>query len=259
MLPKMRPHQLMTDEQRYLFDLQGYLVLKNVVPLDVVAQVNRVLDHFESCTEADLPIGVTHGKLRDEKELYLANMVEGDPIFHQFIDHPAVIPIISEITLGLYRLNHAYAIYRWGGGYTYMHMQSTPLHPKAAYHCLNGEMFSLTSKAVFPMMNHNAEDGCFAVIPGSHKANFVRPFGNHPDENPGLTPLDAQPGDCIIFTEALTHGSMVNTSGKTRRTLYFCYSVGYMPDWSKFGLQFTEEFLETLSPAQREIVRRKDN
>ena len=94
------------------------------------------------------------------------------------------------------------------------------------------------------MMNHNAEDGCFAVIPGSHKANFVRPFGNHPDENPGLTPLDAQPGDCIIFTEALTHGSMVNTSEKTRRTLYFCYSVGYMPDWSKFGLQFTEEFLD---------------
>ena len=259
MLPAFRTHQLMTEEQRYMFDLQGYLVLKNVVPSETITAVNTVLDRFESLPVEDLPPGVTHGKSRTNEELYLANMVEGDSIFHSFIDHPAVIPIISEITLGLYRLNHAYAIYRWGGGYTYMHMQSTPLHPKATYHCLNGEMFSLTSKAVFPMMNHNAEDGCFAVIPGSHKANFVRPFGNHPDENPGLTPIDAQPGDCIIFTEALTHGSMVNTSGKTRRTLYFCYSVGYMPDWSKFGLQFTEEFLETLSPAQREIVRRKDN
>ena len=259
MLPQIRPHQMMTDEQRYLFDLQGYIVLKNVVSPETVAAVNQVLDRIEQLPEDALPHGVTHGKPRSPEELYLSNMVEADPIFHDFIDHPAVIPIISEITLGLYRLNHAYAIYRWGGGYTYMHMQNTPLHPKATYHCLNGEMFSLTSKAVFPMMNHNAEDGCFAAIPGSHKANFVRPFGNHPDENPGLVPIEAQPGDCIIFTEALTHGSMVNTSAKPRRTLYYCYSVGYMPDWSKFGLQFTDGFLDTLTPRQREIVRRKDN
>ncbi len=259
MLPSIRPHQQMTDEQRYLFDLQGYLVLKNVVPLETIANVNAVLDHFETLSEEALPNGVTHGKARTAEELYLSNMVEGHSIFHQFIDHPEVIPIISEITLGLYRLNHAYAIHRWGGGYTYMHMQNTPMHPKATYHCSNGEMFSLTSKSVFPLMNHNAEDGCFAAIPGSHKANFVRPFGNHPDENPALVPIDAQPGDCVIFTEALTHGSMVNTSGLSRRTMYFCYSVGYMPDWSKFGLQFTDGFLDQLTPAQREIVRRKDN
>ena len=259
MLPEMRPHQRMTDEQRYLFDLQGYLVLKNVVPPETVAAVNAVLDRFEAMDEDELPRGVSHGKPRTSEELYLANMVEGDRIFHPFIDHPDVIPIISEITLGLYRLNHCYAIYRHGGGYTYMHMQNTPMHPKATYHCLNGEMFSLTSKAVFPMLNHNAEDGCFAAIPGSHKANFVRPFGNHPDDNPGLVAIDAQPGDCIVFTEALTHGSFVNTSGRSRRTLYYCYSVGYMPDWSKFGLQFTEGFLDDLTPAQREIVRRKDN
>ena len=56
-------------------------------------------------------------------------------------------------------------IYRWGGGYTYMHMQSTPMHPKATYHCHNGEMFSLTSKTVFPISRQSAEDGCFATIP----------------------------------------------------------------------------------------------
>jgi ectoine hydroxylase-related dioxygenase (phytanoyl-CoA dioxygenase family) len=259
MLPPMRPHQQMTDEQRYIFDLQGYIVLKNVVSPEVIAEVNQVMDWLEGVEPEDLPYGVSHGKTRSESELYLSNMVEAHPIFHQFIDHPAVIPIIREITLGLYRLNHAYAIYRWGEGYTYMHMQNTPMHPKATYHCQNGEMFSLTSKSVFPISNHNAEDGCFAAIPGSHKANFVSPFGVHPDENPNLVPIEAQPGDCIIFTEALTHGSYVNTSQKPRRTIYYCYSVGYMPDWSKFGLQFSDRFWDTLTPEQREIVRRKDN
>ena len=80
------------------------------------------------------------------------------------------------------------------------------------------------------------------LIPGSHKANFVSPFGLHPDENPSLVPIEAEPGDCIVFTEAMRHGSYVNTSKKPRRTIYFCYSVGYMPDWSKFGLQFSDRF-----------------
>ena len=259
MLPPLQKHQQMTDEQRHIFDLQGYIVLKNVVPLEVIQEVNTVLDWLEKLSPEELPYGVSHGKPRTDDELYLANMVEAHPIFHQFIDHPAVIPIIREITLGLFRLNHAYSIYRWGGGYTYMHMQNTPMHPKATYHCQNGEMFSLTSKAVFPISEQRAEDGCFAAIPGSHKANFVNPFGVHPDENPNLVPVLADPGDCIIFTEAMTHGSYVNTSGRPRRTLYYCYSVGYMPDWSKYGLQFSDRFMDSLTANQREIVRRKDN
>ena len=97
----------MTDEQRYLFDLQGYIVLKNVVSQEVIAEVNQVMDWLEGLEPEDLPYGVSHGKPRTESELYLANMVEAHPVFHQFIDHPAVLPIISEITLGLYRLNHA--------------------------------------------------------------------------------------------------------------------------------------------------------
>jgi hypothetical protein len=249
----------MTDEQKYLFDLQGYIVLKNVVSPETVADVNQKLDALEATEEGALPLGVTHGKPRCEKELYLANVVEADPLFHQFIDDEATIPIIKEVSLGLYRLNHTYAIYRWGGGYTYMHMNNRPMHPKCTYHCQNDEIFSLCTKVVYPMLNHLPEDGCFAAIPGSHKANFKRPYGNHPAENPPLIPVDAAPGDAVIFTEALTHGSLVNTSKRRRRTIYYCYSVGYMPDWSKFGLNFTPGFLDTLSPRQREIVRRKDN
>jgi len=72
-------------------------------------------------------------------------------------------------------------------------------------------------------------------------------------------PVDAEPGDCIVFTEALAHGSLVNQSGRPRRTLYFCYSVGYMPDWGNLGLSFSDGFLDKLSPAQAEIVRLKAN
>ena len=247
----------MNDEQKYLFDLNGYIVIKNLLPDALVEQCNGILTRIEGLEPNDYPSSVTQSKERTENELYISNIVEANQVFHTLIDIPEVIDVVKEVSLGLFRLNHTYAIYRWGTGYTYMHMGGTPLHPKATYTCQNGQIFSLLTKAVFPMLNHQPDDGCFAVIPGSHKANFKRPWGDHPDENPPLTPVAAEPGDAVIFTEALAHGSMVNLSGRPRRTVFFCYSVGYMPDWGKLGLSFSEEFRDGLSEARREIVRLK--
>jgi ectoine hydroxylase-related dioxygenase (phytanoyl-CoA dioxygenase family) len=247
----------MNDEQRYLFDLQGYIVLKDVLPAQQVADCNAALAKLEQTKDEDLPYGVSLGKPRSASELYVSNVVEASPVFHQLIDLPAVTDVIQEVSLGLYRLNHTYSIHRWQTGYTYLHMGATPIHPKATYTCTNGQIFSLLTKAVFPVLNSRPEDGCFAVIPGSHKANFKRPWGNHPDENPALVPVMADPGDAIVFAEAIAHGSLVNTSGRPRRTIYYCYSVGYMPDWTKLGLAFSDRFAAQLSPRQREIVRLK--
>ena len=50
----------MTEEQKYLFDLQGYIVLKDVVSPETVAKVNGRLDELESCEADALPHGVSH-------------------------------------------------------------------------------------------------------------------------------------------------------------------------------------------------------
>ena len=118
-------------------------------------------------------------------------------------------------------------------------------------------MVSTLTKAVFPMLDCDMEDGCFAVIPGAHKSNFAKPWGSHPDENPVLTPIPAKAGDAIIFTEALTHGSVINVSGKPRRTLYYCYSIGYMPDWGGQGLHFSPNVMDSLNESQQSILHLK--
>jgi ectoine hydroxylase-related dioxygenase (phytanoyl-CoA dioxygenase family) len=243
-------------QQRYWFDVQGYLLLKNVLPAALVAELNRVLDRYEAMDPADYPSPLAQGRERDAHSLYLSNIVEADPVLHQLIDWPAVLPIVRVVSLGLFRLNHTYALYHWGGAYTAFHMAGTPLHPKATYTCKNGEIFSLLTKVVYPLLNHREEDGCFAAIPGSHKANFRIPDDRKSVEQ-ALVPLPADPGDAIVFTEALTHGSVVNRSGRARRTLYFCYSVGYMPDWTKYKLRFSDELYARVTPAQCEVLRLK--
>lgn len=247
----------MTEEQQYLFDLHGYLVLPQVVPPAVVAACNAALDRFEAMAPEAYPPPLVLGDRRTEQNLYISNIVEGDDAFLPLIDLPAVLDVIGEVTGGPYRLNHTYTIYRWGGGFTGLHMHGTPIISKCQYHCRNGQMVSTLTKAVFPMLDCGPEDGCFAVIPGAHKSNFAKPWGNHPDDNPPLVPVPARAGDAIIFTEALTHGSTVNTSGRPRRTLYFCYSIGYMPDWGGQHLRFSDGFAARLDEAQREIIRLK--
>ena len=100
------------------------------------------------------------------------------------------------------------------------------------------------TKVVFPLLNNTLQDGGFSVIKGSHKSNFKRPFNNNPKKNHLLEYIDAKPGDAILFTESLAHGSGVNKTNRTRRILSYCYSVKYMPDWKKFGLSFSKEYIE---------------
>ncbi|MFT5089039.1 MAG: hypothetical protein ACI906_003460 [Candidatus Latescibacterota bacterium] len=247
----------MNAEQKYLFDLQGYIVLPGVLSPDLLRSCNEILDYYEDLDEPEYPSPLCWGQQRTKENLYISNILEADPVFEELIDMPPVLDVVAEVTGGPYRLNHTYTIYRWGGGFTGLHMHGTPIIPKCQYHCQNGQMVSSLTKVVFPLFDCAGDDGCFAVIPGAHKSNFTKPWSNHPLENPPLVPVEAKAGDAIIFTEALTHGSLVNISGRRRRTLYYCYSTGYMPDWGGQGLHFSEEIYERLHESKREILRLK--
>lgn len=248
---------VMTPEQRYEFDTQGFCVLKNVFNKSFIEKSNKIIEKLEKIQESQYPENVVHGKPRSKSELYISNIIESDKFFFNLINNKSYIDIIKEIHIGNFRLNHTYSISRWDKGYTYLHMAAKPLHPKATYQCNGEEIFSLTNKVVIPLLGCKKNDGGFGVIPGSHKSNFKRPYSDHPDKNPSFTYVKVDIGDVIVFTEALTHGSFVNTSGKPRRTIFLCYSVGYMPDWGKLGLTFSKNFFNSLTNEQKKIVELK--
>lgn len=229
----------------YEFDLNGFIVLKNLISPLKIKRLNKTLEKIEHSKPEDLPDNVFFGKKKNSKEAYISNLLEIGKDFEDLAINPSILKIINRVTLGFYRLNHAVAMTKYKKGtYTYLHMGNLPMHPKVFYMVKNGKIFSNMTKVLFPLSNNTEKDGGFAVIPGSHKSNFSRPFDNNPKNNLNfLSYVKASPGDAIIFTEALAHGSLVNNTNKLRRILSYCYSVGYMPDWTKLKLTFSKEYL----------------
>ena len=41
----------MTPEERYLFDLQGYLLIRQVLPEEILRQLNQSVDEMESLAD----------------------------------------------------------------------------------------------------------------------------------------------------------------------------------------------------------------
>ena len=245
----------------YLFDLNGYYHLKKVISKKDISVANKKIEKIENSNEKQLPHNVHFGKKKNNKDLYISNILEIDPIFEKFALNTIFLKLIKRVTgnSNYYRLNHAVAMTKLKRDtYTYLHMGNIPHHPKVFYFVKDKKIFSNITKILIPLCNNTSKDGGFAVIPGSHKSNFIRPYDNNPKNNTScLIPIEAKPGDAVIFTEALAHGSMINKSNKVRRILSYMYTVKYMPDWTKFNLNFSNKYQKSASKKIKKLIKLK--
>jgi phytanoyl-CoA hydroxylase len=80
--------------------------------------------------------------------------------------------------------------------------------------------------AIIHVSEATDEMGCLRVYPGSHRLGRVPETSGQMDsaileKHPlsGALPLEAEPGDAVFFHYFTLHGSMPNTSPKTRKTV----------------------------------------
>jgi ectoine hydroxylase-related dioxygenase (phytanoyl-CoA dioxygenase family) len=87
-------------------------------------------------------------------------------------------------------------------------------------------------------------------VPGSHKANF--PLPGAPDRALVVeVPLAA--GDLVVFTEALTHGTLDWEGPSVRRTLLYKYSPG-SSTWAE-DQRWPASLLQQLTERQRLLLQ----
>ncbi len=233
----------MSAQDRYFFDLYGYLVIEDVLSSAEVDHLNRVWDGQEL-----LPAGSTIASQRlDDRFL------SWDPACLALLDHDRVLPVLVELCGPHVRLDHAYGILMQPGTSGLgLHGGGSPFDPSQYYLVRNGAMRNGLCVVSFALVDTPEGAGGFCCIPGSHKAAFPLPDPAPPADHPLVHHIPHRAGSVVVFTEALTHGTLPWVAPQERRNLLFKYSPGNS-SWNP-ARPFDPALLDCMTPRQRRLV-----
>lgn len=249
---------MMTPEQRYLFDLNGYLHLRNALSKDELKAAREAAERYVTTPEKDLPEGFSKDGNRHVHGFAF------DKTLERLALHPSIWPIVKEITKGRPRL---------ASGTLQVNIPDRideALHLHCArddygwdairYEVRNGHIFC-DHTVFFPYLTDvNPGDGGLLVVPGSHKSMFDRPahlFQNGIIENgdnlpEGVVNITPKAGDIVIINELLTHGALPWTPKDRMRIILV---LRYHPQYTG-GSELPETIKKRLSPETLELTSR---
>ena len=189
----------MTEEELFTFDLEGYLVVKQVLSTEDVAALSAIA--VQKCPPADRPA----------YHRAFGASAWGGP-YQALIDHPRIVPYLLDVLGPKFRLDHDYCIFMTKGGRDQdLHGGATSQNPDHWYQYRDGVIRCGLTVVMFVLSAARAGDGGFCCIPGSHKSNFVgslpRDVRTYQRTPHYVVQPAVEPGDAIIFTEALIHGT----------------------------------------------------
>ena len=183
----------LTDLERYSFDLNGFLVRRNVLSIGEVRRLHIEIDALHLPPPSD---GIMSQRF--------SGLIEAGGLLRDLVDDDAVLDVARELCGPAVRLDHAYGIVMAPGTAGLgLHGGGASFDP-AQYYAFHGGRINTGLIAVqWAVSDHAPGEGGFCCIPGSHKANYPLPHGvdlNH--ELAMEVPL--APGDLVVFSEALT-------------------------------------------------------
>ncbi len=215
----------MTEEEQFSFDLEGYLIIKNVLSRDECKELCSLADKVWPRTEEHKPFRRT------------AEVSKWGKPFQDLMDHERTLPYLVELLGSYLRIDHDYCIFM-DKGEQQMDLHGGPrgVEPDHWYEYHDGKMRNGLMVLTFNLTDAPEGAGGFVCVPGSHKTNLRKSLPEDVRKQTRRPHYVKQPamaaGDCILFTEALIHGTAPWTAVHERRTLLYKYSPGFQ-SWSQ--------------------------
>jgi hypothetical protein len=215
-----------TPTDRFLFDMQGYLLLKGVLTACECDQLRALLRRLEALDYRDDWLSeATPGreptrrtKHEQMPRLQLSGLLRLDPGFDHLLDHPRVLPYLEEF-LDRPQLCNAWSICKgagcWEGAW---HRALGPAH----YWVRDGRIQTTMITVIYALDDQGPADGGLMALPGSHKNHFELDLQARAGEAvPGMQVIPAKAGDVIVLSECLLHNGGAKTTPGTRSNLHF--------------------------------------
>ena len=158
-----KTHLPMSDYEKFLFDLKGFLVIPSVLTSEEIAVAR---DHID-----------TYMKMPESLPEYHRSPISGPTEF--LIDHPRVMGILQEVIdpdRERIRLESVFISGRSAektGNEWRPHVGGTNLHPSFSFRFHNGRIYSAMTRIVWELNEVKKGQGGTCLVPGSHKANLA--------------------------------------------------------------------------------------
>ncbi len=218
----------MTAEEKYLFDLMGYIVVEDVLEPAEVAELNELLDRYDLWQNKGKEPFVEQWNYSDDF-IIVGPVHRWDDAFRRLIGDERIRSYLFDLVGEQVRYDVGHAILmRKGDKSLTLHGGSTPFNPAQCYAWHQGTIYNSLIAISFALVDALPEQGGFAAIPGSHKANFACPdnFKTFEKVGPWIQEVAIKAGSAIIFSEAMTHGTWPWRADHERRQVLYKYSHG---------------------------------
>ena len=256
----------------YLFDLNGYLIVKNALNKKELKDLNKILDKLKNLKDNEWD-GYVHGHNYGGKEgLNLQQIYEAGKPFENLIDHPSWINHMLEFVGGDGTFDHQhgplfidenFVNVRGPGDAIGIHSGNHEGTQRGHYRYENGKMHSGQVNILVALTDIGKGDGGTVVIPASHKANFKHPEFDqnrmlkggkvsHAAFMTGAKEVYLKQGDALLFVDSLCHGSAKRANKGERRVVIYRYG----PSWGFFRHPYrpSKLLLKNLNKFQKQVV-----
>ncbi len=231
----------MTDEEKFMFDSTGYLVIPDVLtPAEV-----------EACLQAARR---AHAPFPQGEWRQLGHLYETEPAIEALIDHPGILPKVRAL-LGDYFILQS----------TWCTLQPARGKP-GGYHQDGSGVFEFRNLALptplvqlrvgyFLTDQSRSDMGNMVMIPGSHNAKLRLPKTVKADTETDLPIreiITGKPGSALLFHQGVFHRTGVNAMDFDRYTMHIVYS----PPWliPSDRMENSKEFVERTTPLRRSLL-----
>lgn len=265
-----------TDMERYLFDLNGFLILKGALSPQQVAACNKTYDKIQNFKGRGWLDGMHVVSEGRQDGIMVQQLYEAGGVWEELIDHPAWFEKVRHFIgtddpenfdgyLGPMFIDECFGSIREKGDAMRVHSggQVGTIRTQFRFHA--GNFHCGQVNILIALTDIGTGDGATMVVPASHKSNIRHPdtvpveqrgeMGLSTDDVRGAVEVHLKAGDALLFVDALMHGSARRTNDGQRRICVYRYG----PSWANFRHNFTpsDELLERLSEQRRKIVMPK--
>ena len=248
-------HQI-TDEQRCALNADGYFIVEDALPLELVVELEKRVD-----TIYNLHLNAEYDphrkrQMTEHDNFFYPNFLGKDQLFINVLDWYKTFPKV-------------WGILGWNIYSYHSHFIITPPRPESqrgkkaplGWHQDSGRVNieiessprpRLSIKIVYWLSDCSVQGrGNFYVMPGSHLWDtFDRPTdGSLPDD---ATAVCCKPGDAVFFDRRIWHARSENDSDITRKGLFYGY--GYRWLRSKDDMTIPTDLFEQNDPIRQQLL-----